>query len=60
MQRVQAGDEFWGPGAMVKSQLKNNSRFISDGDPATITIPESQQDKLNSELKKNYKIAIVK
>lgn len=60
MQRVQAGDEFWGPGAMVKSQVKNNTRFISDGDPSTITIQDRQKDKLNPELSKKYKIALVK
>jgi hypothetical protein len=60
IERVQAGDEVWGPGAMVKQQTKKHTRFISDGDPNTITIPDSLKDNLNSELKKSYKIAFVK
>jgi len=32
-------------------------RFVSDGDPATVTIPAAQHDRLRANLPKSMKVA---
>lgn len=56
IERVQAGDTPYGPEAFMKQQIKNNTRFISDGDPKTISAPEKLKDQLKPGLEKKYQI----
>ncbi|TCL62419.1 polysaccharide deacetylase [Hydrogenispora ethanolica] len=47
LERIQAGDTAWGPGAYVERFRKNPAlRFISDGDPATVTVPRAEAAKV--------------
>jgi hypothetical protein len=56
VQRVQAGDMDWGIIAFADQMVKNKTRFISDGDPKTITAPAKLKEDLNPALASKYKI----
>ena len=60
IQRVQAGEHSLNPETFMKSQIKHKTRFVSDGDPNTITAPEKLKDELNPKLKGKYKIVWIK
>ncbi|HOJ78760.1 MAG TPA: polysaccharide deacetylase family protein [Bacillota bacterium] len=60
LERIQAGDFEWGPGAFVQRYKKNPTlRFVSDGDPKMITVFKSQQSKLAPEVTKRFKVKVV-
>ena len=44
----------------MKSQIKHNTRFVSDGDPKTISAPERLKDQLKPGLEKRYNIKWIK
>ena len=56
IQRVQAGEHTENPATFMKSQIKHQTRFVSDGDPKTISAPEKLKDQLKSGLEKKYQI----
>ncbi|MDH7462015.1 polysaccharide deacetylase family protein [Chitinophagaceae bacterium 26-R-25] len=56
IERIQEGDQYYGPGAFIKSQTKHKTRFVSDGDPKTITAPAAMKEQLNAALEKEYKV----
>lgn len=57
LERIQAGDTIWGPKACVERYRRNPElRFVSDGDPAKITIPKAQEGKINIKAKTKYKL----
>lgn len=55
IQRVQAGDTPTGPEAFTKQLDKNSNRFISDGDPNTISAPLKMKERLKPVLIKQFK-----
>jgi hypothetical protein len=60
LERIQAGDTPWGPGAYVKLYQKDPSlRYISDGNSALITIPKDKQGKLNPDFGSKWKLRIL-
>jgi len=60
LERIQAGDTPWGPGAYVALFKKDPAlRFVSDGDPGLITIPKSLAAKLNQRLALKYKVHLL-
>ncbi|MGV3705811.1 MAG: polysaccharide deacetylase family protein [Arcticibacter sp.] len=60
IQRVQAGEHTENPETFMKSQIKHNTRFVSDGDPKTITAPETLKDEVNPSLSKQYRFNWIK
>ncbi len=49
LERIQAGDTPWGPKAFVERYQKNPSlRYVSDGDPKTITVPKEALSKVRT------------
>jgi hypothetical protein len=60
IQRVQAGEHSENPETFMKSQIKHKTRFVSDGDPKTISAPESMKDQLKPGLEKKYNIRWIK
>ncbi len=60
IQRVQAGEHTENPETFMKSQIKHKTRFVSDGDPKSITAPENLKDQLKPGLEKKYAIRWVK
>lgn len=60
IQRVQAGEHNENPENFMKSQIKHKTRFVSDGDPKTISAPERLKDQLKPGLDKTYSIKWVK
>ncbi len=60
IQRVQAGEHTENPETFMKSQIKHQTRFVSDGDPKTITAPETLKDQLKLGLEKKYNIKWIK
>lgn len=60
MERIQAGDTPWGPKSFVEKFRKNPSlRFISDGDPAKITIPKKLEGKLSLNLSRKFSLQML-
>lgn len=60
MERIQAGDTPWGPKSIVERYRKNPSlRFISDGDPIKVTIPQGLQGKLSQNLSRKFKLQML-
>ncbi len=60
LERIQAGDTAWGPKAYIAYYQKHPSeRFISDGDPTTLSVPKSLADKVRNSVRGQYKIKIV-
>lgn len=60
IQRVQAGEHTENPENFMKSQIKHNTRFVSDGDPKTISAPETLKDEVNPELSKKFRFNWIK
>ena len=60
IQRVQAGEHTENPETFMKSQIKHKTRFVSDGDPKTISAPEKLKDQLKPGLEKKYNITWIK
>ena len=60
IQRVQAGEHTENPETFMKSQIKHKTRFVSDGDPKTISAPEKLKDQLKPGLEKKYNIKWIK
>lgn len=60
IQRVQAGEHTENPENFMKSQIKHNTRFVSDGDPKTISAPEALKEEANPELSKKYRFNWIK
>lgn len=60
IQRVQAGEHTENPTTFMKSQIKHSTRFVSDGDPKTITAPEKLKDQLKPGLEKKYNVKWIK
>lgn len=60
IQRVQAGEHTENPETFMKSQIKHNTRFVSDGDPKSISAPERLKDQLNPAFEKKYTISWIK
>jgi len=60
IQRVQAGEHTENPENFMKSQIKHQTRFVSDGDPKTISAPEKLKDQLKPGLEKKYNIKWIK
>ncbi len=59
LQRIQAGDTAWGPKAYIKTLAKNPSlRYISDGIPGKITIPNGMKLKLNKKFINNHNFQV--
>jgi len=56
IQRVQAGEHTENPETFMKSQIKHKTRFVSDGDPKTISAPEKLKDQLKPGLEKKYNV----
>ncbi len=49
IERIQAGDTPWGPKAFVETyKQKPALRFVSDGDPTTVTVPKTMFDKVRA------------
>ncbi len=60
LERIQAGDTPWGPKSVVERYRKNPSlRFVSDGDPFKITIPQELQGKLNQNLAEKFQVIML-
>jgi len=60
LERIQAGDTAWGPKSYVSYYAKNPSqKFISDGDPTTVSVPKNLADKVRNISRNKYKIKIV-
>ena len=60
LERIQAGDTAWGPKAYVTYYGKNPSqKFISDGDPTTVSVPKSSADKVRNSVRSKYKIKVI-
>ncbi len=60
MERIQAGDTPWGPKSFVERYRKNPSlRFVSDGDPLKVTIPQELQEKFNQKLSQRFQLKIL-
>ncbi|HBE77663.1 MAG TPA: polysaccharide deacetylase [Firmicutes bacterium] len=60
LERIQAGDTAWGPKAYVSYYQKNpSSRYLSDGDPNTLTLPQSLAGKLRESIRSKYKIKLM-
>jgi hypothetical protein len=60
LERIQAGDTPWGPGAYVKLYKKDPSlRYISDGNPGLISVPKSLQAKLNPQFSNRFKLRVL-
>lgn len=60
IQRVQAGEHTENPETFMNSQIKHKTRFVSDGDPKTISAPEKLKDQLKPSLEKKYHIEWIK
>ena len=60
IQRVQGGEHQENPENFINSQIKHKTRFVSDGNPKTITAPEALKEELNVRLSKKYKINWIK
>ncbi|NEU07761.1 polysaccharide deacetylase family protein [Flavihumibacter sp. R14] len=60
IQRVQAGEHTENPETFMKSQIKHKTRFVSDGDPKTISAPEKLKDQLRPGLEKKYNVKWIK
>ncbi|WP_051189718.1 polysaccharide deacetylase family protein [Daejeonella oryzae] len=60
IQRVQAGEHTENPETFMKSQIKHQTRFVSDGDPKTISAPEKLRDQLKPGLEKKYQVKWIK
>jgi len=60
IQRVQAGEHTENPENFMKSQIKHQTRFVSDGDPKTISAPEKLKDQLKPGLEKKYDVKWIK
>ncbi|WP_069659538.1 polysaccharide deacetylase family protein [Arcticibacter eurypsychrophilus] len=60
IQRVQGGEHQENPENFMNSQIKHQTRFVSDGNPETITAPEALKEELNVQLIKKYKINWIK
>ena len=59
MERIQAGDAPWGPKSFVERYRKNPAlRFVSDGDPLKISIPEEMRGKLSKRLPNKFKVEV--
>jgi hypothetical protein len=60
LERIQAGDTVWGPKAYLTNYKKNPSlRYVSDGDPAILSVPKSMMAKLSNTARSKFKIKIV-
>lgn len=60
MERIQAGDTPWGPQSFIERYRKNPSlRFVSDGDPLTITFPKELEGKLNRNLSPKFQLKVL-
>jgi hypothetical protein len=60
LERIQAGDTAWGPKSYITAFQKNPSlRYISDGDPATVSVPKSSADKVRDAIRSKYKIKVI-
>lgn len=61
LERVQAGDTPWGPRAFIKKYEKNPElRYVSDGNPKTVTFPENNLHKLAKNLGQKYQIKVLR
>ncbi|HXH99450.1 MAG TPA: polysaccharide deacetylase family protein [Sphingobacteriaceae bacterium] len=60
IQRVQAGEHTENPETFMKSQIKHKTRFVSDGDPRSISAPEKLRDQLKPGLEKKYSVKWIK
>ena len=60
IQRVQAGEHTENPENFMKSQIKHGTRFVSDGDPKSISAPEKLKDQLKPGLEKKYSVKWIK
>lgn len=60
IQRVQAGEHTENPETFMKSQIKHGTRFVSDGDPRTLSAPEKLKDQLKPGLDKKYNVKWIK
>lgn len=60
IQRVQGGEHQENPENFMNSQIKHQTRFVSDGNPKTISAPEALKEELNIRLIKKYKINWIK
>ena len=60
IQRVQAGEHTENPETFMKSQIKHKTRFVSDGDPKTISAPEKLKDQIKPGLEKKYNVSWIK
>jgi Predicted xylanase/chitin deacetylase len=60
LERIQAGDTAWGPKAYVSYFAKNPSlRYVSDGDPKTLSVLKNSAQKLVASLGNKYKIKMI-
>lgn len=60
LERIQAGDTPWGPQSIVERYRKKPSlRFVSDGDPDKITIPNELQRKLDQKWLRKYQLKML-
>lgn len=60
LERIQAGDTPWGPKAYVERYRKHpDQRFVSDGNPKTITVLQDSQSKLKTGLNGSYQIKTI-
>ena len=60
LERIQAGDTPWGPRALVERYRKYPElRFVSDGNPKTITVLRKLLSKLQRGLESKYQIKVV-
>jgi peptidoglycan/xylan/chitin deacetylase (PgdA/CDA1 family) len=59
LERIQAGDTPWGPGAYVKLFKKDPTlRYFSDGDLGLLSVPKSRQASIDPSLTGKYKLRI--
>jgi peptidoglycan/xylan/chitin deacetylase (PgdA/CDA1 family) len=55
IERIQAGDTIWGPKSFVEHFRKDPSqRYISDGDPSTLSVPQALRAKLAGKFTAKY------
>lgn len=60
MERIQAGDTSWGPKSFIERYRKNPSlRFVSDGDPLKVTIPQELKGKLSPKLSQKFQLKML-
>jgi hypothetical protein len=56
--RVRASDPVWFDKYMEMFEKNPSLRFISDGDPLLITVPESKKNQLSSELPSHLRVTV--